>query len=204
MSGDLTVTAAYGALFTALKHNIQSAPSRAVLAVNAEQIALYHEIGRELLARREAEGWGAKVIHRLAHDLSDAFPDMRGFSARNLHYMRLLAEECAAGRFVQQAAAQLPWFHTVLLLTKLPTAELRGWYAAQAVAEGWSRTTLPSSTSSVSCTSVRVPQSRTSPPDWETPTQQGHRPSSRIPTTSTSSVWARRLKSATSRTPSFG
>ncbi len=142
MSGDLTVTAAYGALLTELKHRIQSARSRAVLAVNAEQIALYHEIGRELLARREAEGWGAKVIHRLAHDLSDAFPDMRGFSARNLHYMRLLAEECAAGRFVQQAAAQLPWFHTVLLLTKLPTAELRGWYAAQAVAEVWSRTTL--------------------------------------------------------------
>jgi predicted nuclease of restriction endonuclease-like (RecB) superfamily len=132
----------YGALLAELKQRIQGARARAVLAVNAEQIALYHGIGRELLGRREAEGWGAKVIQRLARDLSDAFPDMRGFSARNLHYMRLFAEECDAGRFVQQAAARLPWFHVVLLLTKLDTPELRAWYAERAAAEAWSRTTL--------------------------------------------------------------
>ena len=82
------------------------------------------------------------MIDRLASDRRSAFPDMQGLSARNLKYMRYFAEHCPDARVGQQAAAQLPWFHTVLLLTKLPTADLRGWYAAQAVAEGWSRTTL--------------------------------------------------------------
>lgn len=142
MSGALPIPGDYGALLAELKGRIQGARARAVLAANAEQIALYHDIGARLLARRDAEGWGAKVIDRLSADLSAAFPDMRGFSVRNLHYMRLFAAECAEGRFVQQTAAQLPWFHIVLLLTKLPSPELRAWYADRALTEGWSRITL--------------------------------------------------------------
>ena len=110
-----------------LTRRIQSARTRAALAANAEQIQLYLEIGRELLARRDRDGWGAKVVDRLAADLQAAFPDMRGFSSRNLKYMRHFAECCPNGQIGQQPAAQLPWFHIVPLLTGLedPAATFR-------------------------------------------------------------------------------
>lgn len=125
-----------------LKSDIASAQQRAALAVNAELVQLYGRIGRDILQRQEAQGWGAKVIDRLARDLKDAFPDMRGFSGRNLKYMAFFAQHCPLGQFGQQAAAQLPWFHVVTLLTKLDNADDREWYAVQAVQDGWSRTTL--------------------------------------------------------------
>ena len=125
-----------------LKSRIQAAQQRAALAVNRELVLLYGQIGRDILARQAAQGWGAKVIARLASDLKAAFPEMRGFSARNLKYMAYFAEHCPDGQFGQQAAAQLPWFHIVTLLTKLADPAEREWYASQAVAQGWSRTTL--------------------------------------------------------------
>ena len=103
---------------------------------------LYGRIGREILARQQAQGWGAKVIDRLARDLQDAFPDMRGWSSRNLKYMAFFAQHCPDDRIGQQPAAQLPWFHVVTLLTKLEEPAQRHWYATQAVQQGWSRTTL--------------------------------------------------------------
>ncbi|MCC7437149.1 MAG: DUF1016 family protein, partial [Armatimonadetes bacterium] len=92
--------------------------------------------------RQQRLGWGAKVIDRLARDLKAAFPEMRGFSSRNLKYMAYFAEHCPDGQFGQQPAAQLPWFHIVTLLTKLDAPEARAWYAGQSVQHGWSRTTL--------------------------------------------------------------
>jgi predicted nuclease of restriction endonuclease-like (RecB) superfamily len=85
---------------------------------------------------------GAKVIERLARDLSDAFPDIRGFSSRNLKYMAFFAQHCPNGLFGQQPAAQLPWFHVVTLLTKLASPEEREWYAQQTALLGWSRSML--------------------------------------------------------------
>ena len=127
-----------------LTRRIQSARTRAALAANAEQIQLYLEIGRELLARRDRDGWGAKVVDRLTADLQAAFPDMRGFSSRNLKYMRHFAECCPNGQIGQQPAAQLPWFHIVTLLTGLEDPAARGWYASRAVSEGWTRERLTS------------------------------------------------------------
>jgi len=75
-----------------LKTRIQSAQQRAALAVNRELVLLYCQIGRDILARQASQGWGAKVIERLAHDLRTAFPEMKGFSPRNLKYMRAFAE----------------------------------------------------------------------------------------------------------------
>ena len=116
-----------------LKTDIARAQQRAALSVNAELVQLYGRIGRDILLRQEAQGWGAKVIERLARDLKDAFPDMRGFSSRNLKYMAFFAQHCPDGKFGQQPAAQLPWFHIVILLAKLDNATDREWYAAQAV-----------------------------------------------------------------------
>ena len=136
------VPAGYADWLAALKADIGHARQRAALAVNVELVQLYGRIEREILARQQTQGWGAKVIDRLARDLRDAFPDMRGWSSSNLKYMRFFAQQCPEGRFGQQPADQLPWFHVVTLLTKLEEPAQREWYATQAVQQGWSRTTL--------------------------------------------------------------
>jgi hypothetical protein len=108
-----------------LKGRVEQARQRALLSVNRELVGLYWQIGRDILERQQRQGWGAKVIDRLASDLRSAFPDMKGFSPRNLKYMRALAEAWPGGEFVQQAAAQLPWFHLCTLLDKLKSKEQR-------------------------------------------------------------------------------
>jgi predicted nuclease of restriction endonuclease-like (RecB) superfamily len=125
-----------------LKTRILSAQQRAALAVNRELVLLYWQIGRDILARQAEQGWGAKVIERLAHDLRAAFPAMKGFSPRNLKYMRAFAEAWPEVEFVQQAAAQLPWFHLCTLLDKLKTREEREWYLSKATQHNWSRNVL--------------------------------------------------------------
>ena len=82
----------YGDWLQALKSRIQQAQQRAALAVNRELLLLYWQLGREILQRQDAQGWGSKVIDRLAADLRSAFPDMKGFSPRNLKYMRAFDE----------------------------------------------------------------------------------------------------------------
>jgi len=132
----------YTTWLTELKIRIHSAQQRATLAVNQELVLLYWQIGRDILQRQAQEGWGAKVIERLAHDLRLAFPDMKGFSPRNLKYMRAFAEAWPDSEFVQQAAAQLPWFHLCVLIDKLKTREERDWYLAKASEHNWSRNIL--------------------------------------------------------------
>ncbi len=136
------VPVGYAEWLVDIKARVAATRQRAALAANAELVALYWHIGREILQRQTTQGWGSKVIDRLARDLRIAFPEMKGFSARNLKYMRYFAEHCPEQRFGQQPAAQLPWFHIVTLLTQLDTDDERAWYAAQAVQQGWSRTSL--------------------------------------------------------------
>lgn len=125
-----------------LKGRIHSAQQRATLAVNRELVWLYWQIGRDILARQAEQGWGAKVIDRLAHDLRAAFPDMKGFSPRNLKYMRAFAEAWPDAEIVQQAAAQLPWGHNLVLLDRLKQPAERLAYARAAIEHGWSRNVL--------------------------------------------------------------
>lgn len=132
----------YAAWLTQIKNRVTSARQRAVLAANAELIRLYWQIGRDIRQRQQAQGWGSKVIERLARDLREAFPDMKGFSRANLLYMRAFAEAWPDEQIVQQLAGQLPWFHLVLLITRLKDSETRERYARKAIAEGWSRATL--------------------------------------------------------------
>jgi predicted nuclease of restriction endonuclease-like (RecB) superfamily len=125
-----------------LKERIRSAQLRAALAVNRELVLLYWSIGRDIVERQKREGWGTKVIDRLAEDLSRAFPEIKGFSARNLKYMRAFAEAWQDEDFVQQVAAQLPWFHNCVLLDKLKSNEERAWYSQLTIQNGWSRNVL--------------------------------------------------------------
>ncbi len=136
---ELTSKAEYGSWLAGLKQRIQAAQQRATLSVNRELVLLYWQIGRDILERQQAQGWGAKVIDQLAKDLMTAFPDMKGFSRSNLMYMRAFHEAWPEEPIVQQLVGQLPWGQNLLLLTKLKTREERQWYAAKAIEHGWSR-----------------------------------------------------------------
>lgn len=132
----------YGDWLAEVKARVVAARQRAVLAVNLSQLALYREIGQGLLDRQEVQGWGAKVIDRLAHDLRTAFPDMQGFSARNLRFMRDFARAWPDDQIWQRTVAKLPWGHNTVLLSRLKTTDERLAYAAAALERGWSRAAL--------------------------------------------------------------
>ncbi len=96
----------YAPLLADIKARVQSARVKAGLAANRELLTLYWDIGRLILGRQRREGWGAKVIDRLALDLQREFPRMTGFSRTNLLYMRAFAEAWREPQIVQRPAAQ--------------------------------------------------------------------------------------------------
>jgi predicted nuclease of restriction endonuclease-like (RecB) superfamily len=102
----------YAEWLAEVKTRISEARRRAVVAANLELVRIYWELGRDILARQENLGWGAKVIEKLAHDLRIAFPEMRGFSRANLMYMRAFAEAWPDAEIVQQLVGQLSWGRT--------------------------------------------------------------------------------------------
>jgi len=98
----------YPEFIVSLKQRIRSAQVKAALSVNRELVLLSRQIGSDILTRQKREGWGSKVIDRLSSDLIHEFPEMKGFSVRNLKYMRKFAEVWCDLQFVQQVAAQIP------------------------------------------------------------------------------------------------
>ena len=132
----------YQDLLARLKSQIRTAQLRAAVAVNQELVFLYWRIGTEILARQKEDGWGTRVIERLAKDLRSEFPDMQGLSPRNLGYMKAFAEAWPEEAILQQLAAKLPWFHNCVLLDKVKDTTERLWYIQQAILNGWSRNVL--------------------------------------------------------------
>ncbi len=92
VSGLLPEPSGYAELLEQLKARVRTSQVRAARAANSELLGLYWSVGRDILDRQEQAGWGGRVIDRLATDLRAEFPDQRGWSRRNLHYMRALAE----------------------------------------------------------------------------------------------------------------
>ncbi|MEM8712042.1 MAG: PDDEXK nuclease domain-containing protein [Planctomycetota bacterium] len=143
MSKNLSATPeGYGDLLTELKARIRSARVKAALAVNSELVFLYWGIGNEILARQHRQGWGTKVVERLASDLSETFPEMKGLSPRNLLFMRSLAQAWPEEAIVKQLVSQLPWGHNIRLIQKVKDPAQRQWYARSCVEHGWSRNVL--------------------------------------------------------------
>ncbi|MBI3920046.1 MAG: DUF1016 domain-containing protein [Armatimonadetes bacterium] len=133
----------YGRLLEDLKARIQASRTRAALAVNSELIGLYWDMGRMIVERQQTHGWGNAVIDRVSQDLRRAFPDSKGFSRRNLYLMRefhLSYRE--AGEFVQQLAAQIPWWHNVLIFSRVKDPAGRTYYLRACLQHGWSRNVL--------------------------------------------------------------
>jgi len=102
-------TSGYADLLDGIKARVRSARFRAAAAVNSELVQLYWNVGRDILKRQLEQGWGAKVVDRLSGDLTREFPDMRGFSPRNLKYMLAFARTWAEESIVQSPIAQLTW-----------------------------------------------------------------------------------------------
>ena len=138
----LSVPADYGATLKTIKQRVLRERVRVVLAANSAMVLLYWDIGRLILERQTGEGWGAKVIDRLARDLRQSFPDMQGFSSRNLLFMRRFAEEFRDAAIVKQLVSQLPWGHVIRLVQRVKEPEAREWFMREAIRQGWSRSVL--------------------------------------------------------------
>ena len=132
----------YGPFISELKTRIRQERLKTVLSANAAMVMLYWDIDSAILVKQNDEGWGAKVIDRMSHDLTEEFPDMSGFSPRNLKYMRKFAESWPKKEIVQAALAQISWYHNLALLEKLQEPKLRLWYAKKTIENGWSRNVL--------------------------------------------------------------
>jgi predicted nuclease of restriction endonuclease-like (RecB) superfamily len=160
----LPVSADFPILLKEVKNRIQQAQTRAMLAVNAELVQLYWDVGRIIAGRQQQEGWGAAVIPRIARELTNELPEVKGFSARNIGRMIAFFREYPnPGDFLPQPAAKLnstkklpqaaaklrdsllwsiPWFHQILLMEKVKDREARVWYMQQTLVNGWSRNIL--------------------------------------------------------------
>jgi len=133
------ITKEYNNLLSDLKLRVASSRYRAAMGVNKELILLYHHIGAAILSSQSKYGWGAKVIERLSRDLRVEFPEIKGFSTRNLKYMRKFSEECPDFELVQQVVALIPWGHNVMLMNRFSDMQIRMFYIRKAIEHGWSR-----------------------------------------------------------------
>lgn len=132
----------YAETLTVIKEQVAASRTRAVQSVNVELVCLYWRIGRLIQQRQQAHGWGTKVIERLSADLRHAFPGQKGFSARNLAYMRNFAAAWPDETILQQLAARIPWGHHQLLLDRLEEHAQRLFYVQKVQQHGWSRSVL--------------------------------------------------------------
>jgi predicted nuclease of restriction endonuclease-like (RecB) superfamily len=140
---EITKLEGYEPFLQRLKARVRSAQLKAAVAVNTELIGLYWELGKSIVEQQEKSGWGDAVLERLSKDLTKTFPDMKGFSRRNLYRIRgLYLAYRAESQFVPQPVAQIPWGHNIAILEKVKNPKERQWYVGQSMQHGWSRAIL--------------------------------------------------------------
>lgn len=150
-----------------IEHLIDTAKLRTALNVNVGTLTLYWNIGKSILQKQEQEGWGKQVIEQLSKDLISRYPDDRGYSKRNLGYMKSFAMqypdfpflqvplaklkelpilqatlaklENEGRKFVQVPLAQISWYHHISLLPKVKDEAERAYYITETAQNGWSR-----------------------------------------------------------------
>ncbi len=141
MSDAIVSTKEYVKLLENIKTDILQTQLKATLSVTKELTLLYWRIGKTISEKMNVEGWGTKVVERLACDLRKTLPGIAGFSLRNLRYMRTFAETYDIEN-VATAVAKIPWGHNIAILEKLQSNEQRLWYIQQTIENGWSRASL--------------------------------------------------------------
>ncbi|PNV82566.1 MAG: DUF1016 domain-containing protein [Sulfurimonas sp.] len=145
----------YNSFLAEIKQQIKSSQIRAINSVNKEMILLYFRIGKNINQKQKELGWGAKVIDNLSHDIKSAFPELGGFSVRNIKLMVQFYREyetieigqlpVAQNESVQNRqllVAQIPWAHNIVLIQKIKDIDLRYWYMQKTLEHGWSRDVL--------------------------------------------------------------
>lgn len=125
----------YKLLLENVKQEVLNTQYKAIYAVNKELMFMYWHIGKIILENTQ---WGNKFIDNLSMDLKMEFPEVKGFSIRNLKYMRKFAEEYPDFKFVQEVLAQITWYHNIILMDKIDDIEARKWYIKEIVQNGWS------------------------------------------------------------------
>ena len=122
-------------IFENIKDDIRNTRFRIFRNANSELINLYFRLGKII-----DDNWkyGNNFVNELSIELKLEFPDMKGFSPRNLKYMLKFAEVWDSFEFVQQVVAQIPWKTNLILLDKIDNNEERKWYANQIIENGWS------------------------------------------------------------------
>ena len=128
-------------VFEQLKSDILQSQLRASLSVTKELTLLYWRTGKMLSYLISREGRGTKILERLSRDLKNEFPDVSGFSSRNLWYMKKFASFYPDG-ITAAAAAVIPWGHNMLMLDRIDNPEERAWYIQKIIENGWSRSIL--------------------------------------------------------------
>jgi predicted nuclease of restriction endonuclease-like (RecB) superfamily len=125
-----------------IKTTIVKANIKVVRTINSSLIELYYEIGQMVIKKQNESKWGDSVIDNIEKDLKIAFPNLKGFSRRNLFYMKSLVSFIGGDLFVQQAAAQIQWGHLMLLMDKKLPIKKSLFYINKSIENSWSRTIL--------------------------------------------------------------
>lgn len=144
----------YKSFLCLIKSQIKTSQTKAILKVNQEMIILYFNIGKIISEKQQLLGWGAKVIDNLSADIKSEFPNLGGFSSRNIKLMVQFYKEYCDTQIVQPAVAQnklenmpslvaqTPWTHNIILMQKIKDIDLRYWYMNKILENGWSKNIL--------------------------------------------------------------
>jgi len=123
-----------------LKAKVQSAQTRVALSVNSAVLELYWEIGKEIDVKLKKANWGTKIIEQISVDLTLEFPNIKGFSKRNIYAMRQWYSFYSnTFSIVPQVVAQLPWGHNRLIISKIKDIDEAVFYINEAIKNSWSR-----------------------------------------------------------------
>ncbi|AET64449.1 PDDEXK nuclease domain-containing protein [Methanothrix harundinacea] len=132
----------YAALLAEVKERVYSAQYEALKAVNRELVALYWDIGKLIAGRQEREGWGRSVVERLADDLQNEFPGVRGFSVQNLWYMRQFYLEYRGDEKLQPLVGEISWSKNLIIMARSKDPLEREFYIRMTRKFGWSKNVL--------------------------------------------------------------
>jgi len=117
----------YNSLLVMIKEQIRTAQHKALISVNTQMLSLYFKIGETISQQQKEQGWGAKVIRKLALDIKSELPEIKGFSYRNISLMVQFYNEYRDLPIVQPVVAQIPWAHNIVLMQKVKDRTLREW-----------------------------------------------------------------------------
>jgi predicted nuclease of restriction endonuclease-like (RecB) superfamily len=134
--------AVYGALLAEVKARVRAAQYAALRAVNKELVGLYWDIGRLIEERQKGDTWGKAVVERLARDLRQEFPGIKGFSERNIWYMRKFYRHYHGKTKLQPLVAEIGWAHNVLVLDMCQDDTDREFYLRMTAKFGWTKAVL--------------------------------------------------------------